>query len=80
VGNPAGQYPGWNDKHMDHYVMDGLYCRWDDPTVFSTDEGKSWRKRTGKMPKNHPADDILCRCYTEAVMDLDKILAHATVQ
>jgi len=80
VGNPNGSYPDWNPKHMDHYIMEGVLCRYDDPTVYSTDDGRTWKNRTGAMPKNHPSDDILCRCYREGKIDLDKILAHATVQ
>jgi uncharacterized protein with gpF-like domain len=80
VGNPNGQYPDWNDKHMDHYAMEGVYCKYDDPTVFSTDGGKTWRQRTGKMPKNHPTDDIMCRCDRAPIIDIDKLLARAIIQ
>jgi len=80
VGNPSGQYPDWNDKHMNHFVMQGLLCRFDDPTVYSADDGKTWKKRTSKMPKNHPSIDILCRCYSSPKIDIDKLLARAIVQ
>lgn len=80
VGNPTGQYPDWSDKHMDHFIMQGVRCRYDDSTVYSVDKGKTWKPRTSKMPKNHPSDDIMCRCYASPVIDLDKILAKATVQ
>ena len=77
VGNPSGKYPVGNKVHGDHYVMEGLYCRWDDPTVYSTDKGKTWLKRGSTMPKTHPGMEIQCRCYAESVIDIDKILQYA---
>lgn len=60
VGNPAGLYPKGNKAHGNHYLMDGVRCRWDDPTVYSTDGGRTWKKRYDGMPRNHPKDDIQC--------------------
>lgn len=77
VGKPGGLYPEGNDKHGNHYVMEGKYCRWDDPTVYSTDQGKSWKKRTGEMPKTHPGHDIQCRCHSEPVVNIEQILAYS---
>lgn len=79
VGNPSGLYPTGNDKHGNHYIMEGKYCRWDDSSVFSMD-GKTWRKRIGKMPKVHPGQDIQCRCYAEPVIDLQQIIKHSQIQ
>lgn len=79
VGNPAGKFPEGSSKHGNHYKMDGVHCRWDDPTVYSKDGGKTWIKREGDMPKNHPGHDILCRCNAEAVVDIKKILKFAKI-
>ncbi len=80
VGNPSGEYPQGNKMHGDHWIMEGKYCRYDDPAVYSTDEGATWEKRTGEMPKDNPGFQIMCRCYTDPVIDLDKILEKAIVQ
>jgi uncharacterized protein with gpF-like domain len=77
VGNPSGIYPKGSAAHSNHHIMEGVYCRWDDPTVFSTDAGMTWKPRTGEMPKKHPKDDIQCRCYADPVLDVEQILAHA---
>lgn len=73
VGTPGGKYPKGTALHKNHYIMEGKYCRWDDPNVYSEDEGKTWIPRTEKMPHNHPGDDIMCRCRPEAVIDIEKL-------
>jgi len=77
VGKPGGRYPKGNKAHGNHWMMDGKYCRWDDPTVYSTDKGKTWKKRKSDMPKNNPGDDILCRCHAEPVIDIQQIIKFA---
>lgn len=77
VGNPAGFYPKGTRLHRKHYLMEGKYCRWDDATVYSDDEGKTWKKRTPDMPHVHPGVDIQCRCIAEAVIDIDQIIKYA---
>lgn len=79
VGRPGGNYPIGSKRHSNHFMMEGLYCRWDDPTVYSNDKGRTWLKRTQEMPKNHPKDDIQCRCHAAPVIDLEKILEKARV-
>lgn len=74
VGKPGGLYPKGSKGHGNHYIMEGVHCKWGDPTVYSKDNGKTWKKRTAEMPKNHPKDDIQCRCHSEAVVEVDKIL------
>lgn len=75
VGKPGGMYKynPKNDKHKNHYIMEGKICRWDDPTVYSDDGGKTWKARTEEMPKNHPGDDILCRCRPAPYIDIEKL-------
>lgn len=55
-GNPSGRYP---DAKPSHYIMNGLYCRPDDPTVYSRD-GYKWLKRTSNMPQEHAGEAINC--------------------
>lgn len=59
-GRPGGAYP---DANPSHWVMEGMLCRWDDPTVYSPDGGKTWKARSQRMPKSHPGQDIQCRCF-----------------
>ena len=49
-----------------HKPMDGLLCRWDDATVYSKDNGKTWIDRPAKAVKLHPGQDIQCRCVALA--------------
>ncbi len=65
-GNPGGIYPKANPSH---YLMDGLYCRWDDSSVCSKDKGKTWESRPSKAVKLHPGQDIQCRCTALSVFD-----------
>lgn len=74
VGKPGGLYPKGNKAHGNHWVMEGLYCKWDDHFVYSNDKGKSWKKRTREMPKTTPGAEIQCRCHAEPIIDIDEIL------
>lgn len=54
-----------NDERSrpDHDVLDGMYCKYGDSSVFSDDQGKTWKKRStiGAVEDvaGHP---INCRC------------------
>jgi len=65
-GTPAddgGLYPRAKPSH---FVMDGKLCRWDDPTVYSDDGGKTWKSRASiGGPLVHAGRPIRCRCYAE---------------
>jgi len=39
--------------------MEGIVCKWADPTVYSDYGGKTWKKRTKDMPKVHPGEEML---------------------
>ena len=73
VGAPGGLYKKINPLHKNHYKMQGMMCRWDDPTVYSKDKGKTWIKREPDMPMNHPGDDILCRCRPAPYIDIEEL-------
>lgn len=81
VGTPGGKYP-YNNKnkmHRNHYIMEGKVCRWDDSSVYSEDNGKTWKKRISAMPQNHPGTDIMCRCYAAPFVDIETFKARWTV-
>ena len=73
VGTPGGKYPKGTKLHRNHYLMEGKWCRWDDPNVYSTDQGKTWKQRAENMPHNHPGNDIQCRCVAEGVIDIQAL-------
>lgn len=57
-GLPGGKYA---DSRTSHYVMEGLICRWDDPTKYRNASGE-WVPRPMGAPLLHPGQDIMCRC------------------
>lgn len=53
----------YDDRVRDsHAVMEGLLCRWDDASVCSYDNGKTWVPRPSDAIDLHPGQDIQCRC------------------
>ena len=73
VGTPGGVYPKTTKLHKNHYIMQGLVCKWADPNVYSDDKGKTWKPRTAEMPHNHPGDDIMCRCRPAPFIDIEAL-------
>lgn len=73
VGRPGGVYPKITKLHRNHWMMQGLLCKWDDPTVYSDDKGKTWKKRLQEMPQNHPGVDIMCRCNAAPYIDIETL-------
>ena len=57
-GLPGGKYA---TAVPSHYLMEGLICRWDDPTKYRNASGE-WVARPNGAPLLHPGQDILCRC------------------
>jgi uncharacterized protein with gpF-like domain len=45
-----------------HALMDKKLCRWDNPKVYSKDEGKTWIPRPKGAVLLHPGQDEGCRC------------------
>ena len=53
----------YDDRVRDsHAVMEGLLCRWDNASVCSYDNGKTWEPRPAGAVDLHPGQDIQCRC------------------
>lgn len=64
---------------QNHRLMHGTYNRWDDATVFSEDQGKTWKKRPSNMQGAIPGSQIQCRCssgtvFAELFGEVDKEL------
>jgi len=57
-----------NDERVrdSHKALNGLLCKWNDDSVYSDDEGKTWRRRSGKMAIAKPGDQINCRCTSRS--------------
>ena len=45
-----------------HALMEGKLCKWTDPTVYSSDGGKTWKLRPKGSVSFHPGEDKDCRC------------------
>lgn len=73
VGRPGGVYPKISKLHRNHWMMQGLLCKWEDASVYSDDNGKTWKKRLPEMPQNHPGEDIMCRCRAAPYIDIEAL-------
>jgi uncharacterized protein with gpF-like domain len=61
-----------------HRHAQALYFRWDDPTVYSDDKGKTWRNKDLKFPNIkgkfvHVGRDFQCRCVAIPVFETEGI-------
>jgi hypothetical protein len=45
-----------------HALMDGKLCKWEDPSVYSINDGKTWIPRPADAPHCHPREEEGCRC------------------
>lgn len=63
---------GDNRERKNHRVMNGKLCRFDDPTVYSDDDGVTWKKRKSiGGVELHPGEDYQCRCGAAPRLDWD---------
>jgi SPP1 gp7 family putative phage head morphogenesis protein len=52
-----------------HTAMNGKLCKWDDPTVYSDDDGQTWKPRSAiGGVEEHPGKDYQCRCVSMSVV------------
>lgn len=54
-----------------HNALNGKVCKYSDPTVYSTDGGKTWKKRPSNAFVGHPGEDYQCRCVALPVVQWD---------
>lgn len=61
-----------NRERESHRAMNGKLCRFDDPTVYSDDDGDTWKKRKSiGGVELHPGEDYQCRCGAAPRLDWD---------
>lgn len=61
-----------NRERESHKAMNGKLCRFDDPTVYSDDDGVTWKKRRSICGVElHPGEDYQCRCGAAPRLDWD---------
>lgn len=68
-----------------HALMQGLLCRWDDASVCSYDNGKTWVPRPSGAVDLHPGQDIQCRCsaltfYPELIAEVENVGLDKTTE
>ena len=52
-----------------HKVLEGKICSWQDASIYKNNEVEKWQKRSSlKGVELHPAQDILCRCTSTAII------------
>lgn len=72
VGSKTYIWRGTGDERerKSHFVMNGALCKWDDPSVYSDDNGVTWqpRRRIGAFI-GHPSEDYQCRCGAAPVIE-----------
>lgn len=63
---------GDSRERESHRVLNGKLCRFDDPAVYSDDDGVTWKKRKsiGGVELN-PGEDYQCRCNFAPRLDWD---------
>jgi SPP1 gp7 family putative phage head morphogenesis protein len=50
-----------------HKKLQGMLCRWDDDSVYSDDDGETWKSRDSiGAYVGRPAQDYQCRCWPRA--------------
>lgn len=50
-----------------HSVLNGMLCKYSDPTVYSDDDGKTWKKRSSiRAYIGKPGEDFQCRCLAKS--------------
>lgn len=68
IGLTMYEWSSANDESVreSHALMEGLLCRWDDASVYSDDNGKTWKPRPSGAVLMHPGMDYQCRCVALA--------------
>ena len=74
LGLDLYEWSGTGDEREreSHFVLNNMLCKYSDPTVYSDDGGKTWKKRAsigafiGK-----PGEDYQCRCLSLSYVSWD---------
>ena len=72
VGSKTYIWRGTGDERerKSHFVMNGKLCKFDDATVYSDDQGVTWKKRKAiGGVELHPSEDYSCRCGISPVIE-----------
>ena len=71
LGSTTYTWSGSMDERerTSHKALQGMLCKWSDPTVYSDDNGKTWKKRSeiGAVELN-AGRDYQCRCVALPVV------------
>ncbi|WP_261371811.1 phage head morphogenesis protein [Yersinia aldovae] len=65
LGLDVYEWSGTGDERErdSHLVLNRMLCKYSDPTVYSGDGGKTWKKRSGIGAfEGKPGEDYQCRC------------------
>lgn len=53
-------------ERASHFVLNGMLCKYSDPSVYSDDDGKTWKKRSSIGAYiGAPGTDYQCRCLSK---------------
>lgn len=67
LGLDVYEWSGTGDERerKSHFVLNGMLCKYSDPTVYSDDGGKTWKKRSSIGAfEGKPGEDYQCRCLS----------------
>jgi len=67
LGLDVYEWSGTGDERErdSHFALNGMLCKYSDPTVYSDDGGKTWKKRSSiGAYEGKPGEDYQCRCLS----------------
>lgn len=67
LGLDVYEWSGTGDERErdSHFVLNNMLCKYSDPTVYSDDGGKTWKKRSSIGAfEGKPGEDYQCRCLS----------------
>lgn len=67
LGLDVYEWSGTGDERErdSHFALNGMLCKYSDPTVYSDDGGKTWKNRSSiGAYEGKPGEDYQCRCLS----------------